>query len=87
MSISKIIYLLGQLLVAASENTWIQAYVSDTQKKLFFFIFQKIINMSKQRTLPSISLENASQISLWLEIFFRSQLLVLASTTWLLTSD
>ena len=48
MSILKIIYLLGQCLVAASENTWIQAYVSDTQKKRFFFIFCKIINMSNK---------------------------------------
>ena len=63
MPISKIIYLLGQRLVAASENTRIQAYVSDTRKKQFFFIFQKILNMSKQRTLPNISLENSSQIS------------------------
>ena len=59
MPISKIIYLLGQRLVAASENTRIQAYVSDTQKKQFFFIFQVIINVSKQRTLPNISPKNA----------------------------
>ena len=72
MSISKIIYLLGQSLVAASENTWIQAYLSDTQKEQFFFIFRKIINMSKQRTLPNISVENAWQISFWLEILFTS---------------
>ena len=72
MSILKIIYLLEQRLVAASENTWIQTYVSDTQKKQFFFIFRKIINMSKQRTLPNISLENAWQISFWLEILFTS---------------
>ena len=72
MSILKIIYLLGQRLLAASKNTWIQAYVSDTQKRQFFFIFQKIVNMSKQRTLPNISLENAWQISFWLEILFRS---------------
>ena len=63
--------LLGQCLVATSENTWIQAYVSDTQKKQFFFIFQKIINTSKQRTLPNISLKYAWQISFWLEILFR----------------
>ena len=72
MTVSKIIYLLGKCLVAASENIWIQAYVSDTQKKQFLFIFQKIINMSKQRTLPNISLENTWQISFWLEILFRS---------------
>ena len=71
MSISKIIYLLGQRLVAASENTRIQAYVSDTQKKQFFFIFQVIINVSKQRTLPNISPKNAWQILFWLEILFR----------------
>ena len=59
MSISKIICLLGQRLVTASENTWIQAYVSDMQKKQFFFIFQKIINMSKQRALPNISLQDS----------------------------
>ena len=59
MSISKIIYPLGQRLVAASENTSIQAYVSDTQKKRFFSIFRKIINMSKQRALSNISLEIA----------------------------
>ena len=47
MTISKVIYLLRQRLVAASENTWIQAYVSDMQKKKFFIIFQKIVNMSK----------------------------------------
>ena len=41
MSISKIIYLSGQRLVAASEHTRIQAYASDTQKKQFFSIFQK----------------------------------------------
>ena len=45
--------------MAASENTRIQAYVSDTQKKQFFFIFQVIINVSKQRTLPNISPKNA----------------------------
>ena len=72
MPISKIIYLLGQRLVAASENTRIQAYVSDTQKKQFFFIFQVIINVSKQRTLPNISPKNAWQILFWLEILFRS---------------
>ena len=88
MSISKMIYLLGKRLVIASENTWIQVYasarifeslagcrtsvISDTQKKQFFLIFQTIINMSKQRTLPNISLENAWQISFWLEILFRS---------------
>ena len=72
MPISKIIYLLGQRLVAASENTRIQAYVSDTQKKQFFFIFQVIINVSKQRTLPNISPKNAWQILFWLEISFRS---------------
>ena len=71
MLISKIIYLLGQRLVAASENTRIQAYVSDTQKKQFFFIFQVIINVSKQRTLPNISPKNAWQILFWLEILFR----------------
>ena len=71
MPISKIIYLLGQRLVAASENTRIQAYVSDTQKKQFFFIFQVIINVSKQRTLPNISPKNAWQILFWLEILFR----------------
>ena len=49
--------------MAASENTSIQAYVSDTQKKQFFFIFPKVINMSKQRTLPNVSLENPRQIS------------------------
>ena len=70
MPISKIIYLLGQRLVAASENTRIQAYVSDTQKKQFFFIFQVIINVSKQRTLPNISPKNAWQILFWLEILF-----------------
>ena len=63
MSISKIIYFLGQRLVAASENTWIKAYVSDKQKKQFFFILQKIMKMSKQRTLPNISFKNAWQIS------------------------
>ena len=47
MSVSKIIYLLGQRLVAASENIWIQAYVSDTQNKQFFFIFQNIMTLSK----------------------------------------
>ena len=72
MPISKIIYLLGQRLVAASENTRIQAYVSDTKKKQFFFIFQVIINVSKQRTLPNISPKNAWQILFWLEILFRS---------------
>ena len=72
MSISKIIYLLGQRLVVASENTWIQAHASDTQKKHFFFIFQKIINMSKQRALSNSSLENAWQVTFWLEIFFMS---------------
>ena len=72
MSISKITYLLGQHLVAASETTWIQAYVLDTQKRQFFFIFQQIMNISKQRTLPNISLENAWQILFWLEILFRS---------------
>ena len=46
-------------LTRTSENTRIRAYVSDTQKKQFFFIFQIIINLSKQRTLPNISLENA----------------------------
>ena len=71
MPISKIIYLLGQRLVAASENTRIQAYVSDTQKKQFFFIFQVIINVSKQRTLPNISPKNTWQILFWLEILFR----------------
>ena len=68
MSIPKIIYFLGQLLVAASENRWIKAYVSDTQMRQFFFSFQKIMNMSKQRTLPNISLEYAWQISFWLAI-------------------
>ena len=72
MPLSKIIYLLGQRLVAASESTWIQAYVSGTQKKQFLFILQKIINMTKQRTLANISLENAWQKSLWLDILFRS---------------
>ena len=72
MSISKITYLLGQRLVAASETTWIQAYVLDTQMRQFFFIFQQIMNIRKQRTLPNISLENAWQILLWLEILFRS---------------
>ena len=47
MSVSKIIYVLGQRFVAASENTWIQAYVSDTQNKQFFFIFQNIMTLSK----------------------------------------
>ena len=47
MSVSEIIYLLGQHLVAASENIWIQAYVSDTQNKQFFFIFQNIMTLSK----------------------------------------
>ena len=72
MSVSKIIYLLGQHLVAASENIWIQAYVSDTQNKQFFFIFQNIMTLSKWRILTNISLENAWQISFWLEILFRS---------------
>ena len=75
ISISKIIlviYLLGELLVAASKSTWIQEYVSDTQKRHFSFSFQKIINMSKQRTLPNIYLEYPWQISFWLKILFRN---------------
>ena len=72
MSISKIIYLLGQRLVTASESTWIQAHASDTQKKHFFFIFQRIINMSKQKALTISSLENAWEVTFWLEIFFMS---------------
>ena len=59
------IYVSGQHLVAASENTWIRAYVSDTQKKQFFLVFQKIITMSKQRRVPNICLENAWQLLFW----------------------
>ena len=41
MSLSKIIYLLGQHLAAGSKNTWIQAYVSDTQKETVSLYFSK----------------------------------------------
>ena len=41
-------------------------------KETVFLYFSKNINMSKQRTLPSISLENSWQISFLLEKLFRS---------------
>ena len=43
MSISNIIFLLGQRLVAASENIWIQTYELESQKKNSFSLFFKKI--------------------------------------------